>query len=561
MDQLLPLKSEYASDLPPGDNSFGGFKNLNSTPIPDEFFDVLAVQLSEAELRVLLYIMRRTFGFKKKADAISLSQLTGGIRKRDGSMLDYGTGLSRPSVLKAVSGLQTKGIITIEKRTGEDGRNEVNVYQLRFADDAAATPNPPVIGKPTHSTVEQSTIGYTQPLAPDPRFVSARPQPAPEKSSDRYGGQRQAGETFSTTPKMNGETGVNQVNRGSKVGLPGVKTNPGMGKAALPGGVNQIDRGSQIEATGRVNQLNLQHGSLQESRRQPTETQAVLQAKGALAYNLESSNNEELYINEQELARALLELGLSEKLAFDLIQVYPAEYLWEKINLTRQQLGGQSHQRLVKNAAGYLRRAIQEDYRPVPARKPRPETSNFADRFPGAMAYLQKGQAAQYTLPLEEDTLIEEDFYQEDAAPLPPIYRQSNFSPARSGESLYGKPPTPPMPGRARNALTSGGAERTSEFSRPPSYTNAPPPDNSLNDLWEKIFEDLEGRFRLGESLDLLRGAQLFLPAPGELENCVTVLLAGPWQERALSMAARSAIALAIRQRLGPGFKVTFASA
>src|ERR1700712_2667778 len=135
MKQSPSDKNEYPDAT---DNlNFGGFKNLNSTPIPDEFFDILAVQLSEAELRVLLYIMRRTFGFKKKADAISLSQLTGGIRKRDGSMLDYGTGLSRPSVLKALSGLQAKGIITIEKRTGEDGRNEINVYQLRFVDDVS----------------------------------------------------------------------------------------------------------------------------------------------------------------------------------------------------------------------------------------------------------------------------------------------------------------------------------------------------------------------------------------------------------------------------------------
>ena len=35
-------------------------------------FDELLPYLSEAELKVLLYIVRRTFGFKKEADAISV---------------------------------------------------------------------------------------------------------------------------------------------------------------------------------------------------------------------------------------------------------------------------------------------------------------------------------------------------------------------------------------------------------------------------------------------------------------------------------------------------------
>nr|MDP9472985.1 replication protein [Chloroflexota bacterium] len=57
---------------------------------------VLMPQLSDAELRVLLYIVRRTFGFKREADAISLSQMVSGITTREGQVLDRGTGLSKP---------------------------------------------------------------------------------------------------------------------------------------------------------------------------------------------------------------------------------------------------------------------------------------------------------------------------------------------------------------------------------------------------------------------------------------------------------------------------------
>ena len=57
---------------------FAGFSSPNYTQVPDELFDVLLPALSDAELRVLLYIIRRTFGFKRDADAISLSQMVHG---------------------------------------------------------------------------------------------------------------------------------------------------------------------------------------------------------------------------------------------------------------------------------------------------------------------------------------------------------------------------------------------------------------------------------------------------------------------------------------------------
>jgi hypothetical protein len=48
---------------------FEGFSRPNYTQVPDELFDVLMPDLTEAELRVLLYIIRRTFGFKKDSES------------------------------------------------------------------------------------------------------------------------------------------------------------------------------------------------------------------------------------------------------------------------------------------------------------------------------------------------------------------------------------------------------------------------------------------------------------------------------------------------------------
>ncbi len=56
----------------------------NSTQIPDVILDQWMADLSGAELKVVLYVARRTFGFGKESDNISLSQMAQGITKRDG---------------------------------------------------------------------------------------------------------------------------------------------------------------------------------------------------------------------------------------------------------------------------------------------------------------------------------------------------------------------------------------------------------------------------------------------------------------------------------------------
>lgn len=116
---------------------FAGWDVPHTTQVPDMLFDELLPDLSGAELKVLLYIIRRTFGFKKHADAISLSQLKEGIRKADGTVLDRGTGLAESTILEALKRLETAGYIVKESTQSPDGVNYTNVYSLRFRADAA----------------------------------------------------------------------------------------------------------------------------------------------------------------------------------------------------------------------------------------------------------------------------------------------------------------------------------------------------------------------------------------------------------------------------------------
>jgi phage replication O-like protein O len=113
---------------------FPGFQFPTTTPVPDEVFDVLMPQLSGAELKVLLYICRRTFGFKKKSDTISLHQIAHGITTRDGRVLDGGTGLCKRHVQRALKVLEKKKIIKVTRKVDETGLNEVNTYSLNMRD-------------------------------------------------------------------------------------------------------------------------------------------------------------------------------------------------------------------------------------------------------------------------------------------------------------------------------------------------------------------------------------------------------------------------------------------
>lgn len=108
---------------------FGGFDAPHYTQVPDALFDEIMPHLSGAELKVLLYILRRTFGFKKDADAISLSQLCGGITKRDGTVLDHGTGLARNTVYPALRRLESLGIVVAVRQQSAERGNETTVYR------------------------------------------------------------------------------------------------------------------------------------------------------------------------------------------------------------------------------------------------------------------------------------------------------------------------------------------------------------------------------------------------------------------------------------------------
>ena len=149
---------------------FDGFRSPRYTQVPDEAFDVLMARLTPAEFKVMMYIIRRTFGFHKPSDAISLSQIVSGVHTRDGRALDHGTGLSKAGAIKAIQGLVSKGVLLTERQPRGGHRFDATVYRLRLLDAPEQTPvhsvdsvAPP---KAVHSVDSHSQPSVQPPVQP-----------------------------------------------------------------------------------------------------------------------------------------------------------------------------------------------------------------------------------------------------------------------------------------------------------------------------------------------------------------------------------------------------------
>jgi transcription initiation factor IIE alpha subunit len=112
--------------------TFRGFVTPTATPVPDQLFDELLPTLGLAQLRVLLFIVRCTYGSRRLSAAISLRQMLEGIYDSDGYLLAPGVGLSKATVCRALSALRRRRIIVAERQRSEDRGNEPTAYRLNM---------------------------------------------------------------------------------------------------------------------------------------------------------------------------------------------------------------------------------------------------------------------------------------------------------------------------------------------------------------------------------------------------------------------------------------------
>ena len=109
--------------------------------------------------------MRRTYGFKKGADQVRLSQITDGITTREGRVLDGGAGVSKGGAIRAIARLEARGILLVQRnRSGVRG-NEPTTYPLRKAGTPLYTENTRLV-QGVHQEGASDTPALVYPLHP-----------------------------------------------------------------------------------------------------------------------------------------------------------------------------------------------------------------------------------------------------------------------------------------------------------------------------------------------------------------------------------------------------------
>ncbi len=158
--------------------TFGGVTTLNGTQIPDAYFDEVMAPLGPSAFTVLMYVARRTFGFKRHSDQISLDQIchgivTGEVRDADGTVikparrLDHGTGLAKSTVVRALDRLIEAGLIHKRKNTDPRRGQLANTYAIVFKDPAAVTPAPlPLSPQRTTPVLQEDNSPVSQAHSP-----------------------------------------------------------------------------------------------------------------------------------------------------------------------------------------------------------------------------------------------------------------------------------------------------------------------------------------------------------------------------------------------------------
>lgn len=125
-----------------------GFKAPNYTQVPNDFLDNWLPKLGLAETKVLLVIFRKTFGWHKVRDQISLCQF------------EKSTGLERRHILRAINSLIQKNLVR-KFVTGKSGEQQT-FYELVIDDsnNSYQCPNdtPPSVPRtPTKERIKETS--------------------------------------------------------------------------------------------------------------------------------------------------------------------------------------------------------------------------------------------------------------------------------------------------------------------------------------------------------------------------------------------------------------------
>lgn len=122
---------------------FPGFERPESNyfRVPNSFTDVAAAIDNLAELKIVLYVLRHTWGYQEYGITkhITVDEFAHGRKRSDGSRLDEGTGLSDPAVTQGIRRAVEHGYLVMEVDDSDRGRVKRS-FRLRMADETTLGP-------------------------------------------------------------------------------------------------------------------------------------------------------------------------------------------------------------------------------------------------------------------------------------------------------------------------------------------------------------------------------------------------------------------------------------
>jgi len=119
--------------------TFKGFERpeQNYSKLPHSFIDVLPQIDTMAEMKVVLYLLRHTWGFSEfgKPKKLTTDEFCNGRKKKDQSRMDNGTGLSENSVRSGLEKAIEHGFILVE--TDETDKARIEKWYCLNMDDSS----------------------------------------------------------------------------------------------------------------------------------------------------------------------------------------------------------------------------------------------------------------------------------------------------------------------------------------------------------------------------------------------------------------------------------------
>lgn len=137
---------------------FAGFDDPseNWVKLPKAIYENLDRFTTMAEMKVVLYVLRHTWGYGDDWKAMSTDEIANGRKRKDGTRLDAGTGMNKQQVLDGAQRAVDNGWLRIWHDASDKGR-QVKYYMLARKDVEQTPPGEEV--KPTLTGYENHTGG------------------------------------------------------------------------------------------------------------------------------------------------------------------------------------------------------------------------------------------------------------------------------------------------------------------------------------------------------------------------------------------------------------------